>query len=68
MEGLIFGGAYLRREICVSKSTELAFGLEGNLLFLLCFTLYLRAILQVQAPRGLYLEGQFKGGFFALPV
>ena len=24
LEGLIFGGAYLRREICVSKSIELA--------------------------------------------
>ena len=24
MEGLIFGGAYLRREICVSKSIRLA--------------------------------------------
>ena len=35
MEGLIFGGAYLRREIC--------------------FTLYLRAIFQVQAPGGAYI-------------
>ena len=32
-----------------------------------CFTLYLRAIFQVQAPGGLYLEGRFNGGFFALP-
>ena len=24
MEGLIFGGAYIRKEICVSKSIELA--------------------------------------------
>ena len=44
MEGLIFGGAYLRREICVSKSTGLALQLEGNLPFLFCFALYLRAI------------------------
>ena len=35
---------------------------------LLCFTLYLRAIFQVQAPGDLYLEGRFNGGFFALPV
>ena len=28
--------------------------------------MYLRAILQVQAPGGLYLEGRFNGGFFAL--
>ena len=33
-----------------------------------CFTLYLRAIFQVQAPGGLYLEGLFNGWFFALPV
>ena len=33
-----------------------------------CFTLYLRAIFQVQAPGCLYLEGRFNGGFFALPV
>ena len=32
----------------------------------LCFTLYLRAIFHVQAHGGLYLEGRFNGGFFAL--
>ena len=37
-------------------------------MFSLYFTLYLRAILQVQAPGGLYLEGRFNGGSFALPV
>ena len=36
--------------------------LEVNLPFLLCFTLYLRAIFQVQTPGGLYLEGRFNGG------
>ena len=41
--------------------------MEVNLPFLLCFTLYLRAIFQVQAPGGLYLEGRFNGDFFALP-
>ena len=40
----------------------------GKFPFLLCFTLYLRAIFQVQAPGGLYLEGRFNGGFFASPV
>ena len=63
LEGPIFGGAYLRREICVSNSIGLALWLEVNLPFLLCFTLYLRAVFQVQAPRGLYLEGRIKGGF-----
>ena len=52
MLGLIYGGAYLRREICVSKSIGVALYLEVNLPFLLCFTLYLRAIFQVQAPPG----------------
>ena len=33
MEGLVFGGAYLSREICVSKSIELALLLEVNLPF-----------------------------------
>ena len=37
------------------------------------FTLYLRTIFQAQAPGGgggggLYLDGQFNRGFFALPV
>ena len=64
MEGLIFGGAYLRRKIFVSKSIGLALYLEVNLPFLLCFTLYLRAIFQVQTPGGLYLEGLTPGGAY----
>ena len=43
-------GAYLQREICFSKSIGLALLLEGNLPFLLCFTLYLRAISQYKPP------------------
>ena len=35
LEGLIFGGDYLRKEICVSKSIGLALWLEVNF-FLLC--------------------------------
>ena len=62
----MFGGAYLRREICVSKSIGLALYLEVNLRFLVCFTLYLRAIFQVQALGGFYLEGLFNGGFFCV--
>ena len=57
MEELIFGGAYLWREICVSKSIGQALKLEGNLPFLLSFTLYLRAISKYKPPAGLYLEG-----------
>ena len=41
--------------------------MEVKLPFLLCFTLYLRAIFQVQVPEGhLYLEGRFYGGFFSV--
>ena len=55
--------------------------MEGNLRFkidwaglivgrkftcLLRFTLYLRAISKYKPPGGLYLEGLFNGGFFAL--
>ena len=37
--------------------------------FLLCFTLYLRAISKYKPSGGaLYLEGGLKGGFFALQV
>ena len=68
LERLIFGEAYLRGKIYFSKSIGLALQLEVNLPFLPCFTLYLRAIFQVQAPGGLYLEGRFNGGLFALPV
>ena len=34
---------------------------------LLCLTLYLRAIFQVQAPVGLIFGWRFNEGFFALP-
>ena len=58
MEGLIFGGgggAYLRREICVSKLIGLALYLKGNLPFLLCFTLHLRAISKFPRGGGAYI-------------
>ena len=42
--------------------------MEGNLPFLLCLTLYLRAISKYKPPGGLYLERRFNGGFLALRV
>ena len=61
LKGLIFGGAYLRREVCAFKSIGLALQLEGNLPFcFFFFTLYLREISKyIQAPGGAYiiLEG-----------
>ena len=68
LEGVICRGAYLWREICVSKSIGKALKLEGNLPFLLFVTLYLSAIFKYKPPAGLYLEGRFNGGFFALRV
>ena len=42
--------------------------MEGNLSFLLCFTLYLRAISKYKPPGGLYLEERFNRRFFALRI
>ena len=65
-EGLIFGGAYLRREICVSKSIGLA--CSGKEIYHFCFVLLcIRGqIPSTSSPGGLYSEGWFNGGFFAL--
>ena len=66
LEGLIFGGAYLRREICVSKSIGLA--CSGKEIYHFCFVLLcIRGqIPSTSPPGGLYSEGRFDGGFFAL--
>ena len=66
LEGLIFGGAYVRREICVSKSIGLA--CSGKEIYHFCFVLLcIRGqILSTSPPGGLYLEGRFNRGFFAL--
>ena len=60
LEGLMFGGACLRREICVSKSIGLALSWKEIYRFgfvLLCiggqFSKY-------KPPGGLYLEGRFR--------
>ena len=65
-EELIFGGAYIRREICVSKSIGLALLLEVNLPFLLCFTLYLRAISKYKPPGGLIFGGAIERRVFCV--
>ena len=66
LEGLVFGGAYLRRKICVSKSIGLALQLERNLPFLLCFTLYLRAISKYKPPGRLIFGGAIKRRVFCV--
>ena len=57
-EGLIYEGTFAFQ--------NLALQLEVNLPFLLCFTLYLRAIFQVQAPGGAYIwRGNLTEGFLS---
>ena len=66
MEGLIFGGAYVRREIYVSKSIGLA--CSGKEIYHFCFVLLciiLEGKFQVQAPQGAYIRrGDLTGVFF----
>ena len=68
MEGLIFGGAYVRREICVSKSIGLA--CSGKEIYHFCFVLLcIRGQFpSTSPPGGIYLEGRFNGGCFASRV
>ena len=62
----IFGVAYVRREICVSKSIGLACSRKE--IYNFCFVLLcIRGqIPSTSPPKGLYSEGQFNRGFFAL--
>ena len=63
-EDLIFGGAYVRRKICVSKSIGLTW--SGKEIYHFRFVLLcIRG--QIPSTRGIYSEGWFNGGFFALP-
>ena len=64
LEGLIFEGAYLRREICVSKSIGLALSLEVNLPFLLFFYFAFEGNFLSTSPRGAYIwRGDLTEGF-----
>ena len=66
MEWLIFEEAYVWREICVSKSIGLA--CSGKEIYHFCFVLIcIRGQIPSTSPAGgLYSEGRFNGGFFAL--
>ena len=68
MEGLIFGGAYLRREICILKLIVLA--CSGKEICHFCFVLLcIRGQIPSKSPQGgLYLEGRFIGGFFCVTI
>ena len=64
LEGLIFGGAYVRREICISKSIGLA--CSGKEIYHFCFVLLCirEQIPCTSPPGGLYSKGRFNGGCF----
>ena len=66
LEGPIFGGAYVRREICVSKSIGLA--CSGKEIYHFYFVLLcIRGqIPDISPPGGLYPKGRFNGGLFVL--
>ena len=69
LEGLIFGGAYLRREICVSKSIGLALGVGSKFTVFALFYFAFEGYFSSTSPRGEAREGLIFGrGFFALPV
>ena len=55
-EGLIFGGAYVRREICVSKSIGLACSRKEIYHFTLFYFVF-KGKFQVQALRGRIFGG-----------
>ena len=54
LEGLTFGGAYVRREICISKSIGLACSGEDIYHFCSVFLCILRQIPSTSPPGGLY--------------
>ena len=65
-EGLIFGGACVRREICFLKSIYIGIACSGNkiYIFLLCFTLYWRENSKYKLPGGLIFGGAIYGRVF----
>ena len=56
LEGLIFGGGYVQREICL-KIDWASLILGRKFTIFLCFTLYLRVISKYKPPGGLKFGG-----------
>ena len=72
-EGLIFGGAYIRRRLFIEgylrfKIDWASLVVGRNWPYLLYFGLYSRAISKYKPPGDLYSEGRLNGGFFTLRV
>ena len=60
-EGLIFGASYIQRGLSTEGNLHFKIDWASLILFLLCFTLYLRVM-------GAYIwRGDLTEGFFALP-
>ena len=63
-EGPIFGGAYVRMEICVSKSIGLACSGKVIYHFFLCCILYSKANSKYKPPGGAFIRrGDLTEGF-----
>ena len=74
MEGLIFGGAYIRRGLCTEGNLHFKIDRASLIVGSKCtvFTLFY-IVFEGNFPStspvgGLYSEGRFNGGFFVLPV
>ena len=73
-EGLILGEAYIRRSL--SMEGNLSFKIDWaslkveskSIVFALFYFAFEGNFPSTSPPGGLYLEGRFNGGFFALPV
>ena len=70
LEGLIFGGAYLREENLRFKIDWASLIVGSKFTVFALFYFVFEGNFPSTGPRGLYLEGQFKGGFgvWGLPV
>ena len=64
MEGLIFGGAYLRREICVSKSTWASLTVGSKFIVFALFYFEFEGNFPSTSPQGAYIwRGDLTEGF-----
>ena len=66
MEGLIFGGAYLRREICVSKSIGASLIVGSKFTVFALFYFVFESNFPSISPRGAYIwRGDLTEGFLS---
>ena len=74
-EGLIFGGAHVRRGLCMEGNlcfkidwASLIVGSTLTVFALFYFNVFEGSFSKYKLPEGLYSEGRFNGGFLALLV